>query len=60
MTDKRRRQEAIQLINKQIELEEQMLRQMNNYIKSDEQDYNRIKQNHIDRISVLSYIKVRL
>jgi len=60
MNDKRKRKEAILLIEKQIEAEETMLKQMKTYIRSNDKNYNRIKQNHIDRISVLSYIKVRL
>ena len=60
MNDKRKRKEAILLIEKQIEAEETMLKQMRNYISSYETRYVTIRRKHLEKISVLEYILSKL
>ena len=60
MNDKRKRKEAILLIEKQIEAEETMLKQMRNYISSYETRYVTIRRKHLEKIRVLEYILSKL
>ena len=54
------RKKAVQLIEKQKEIEMQMLWDMKNYINKKDKKYDRLRQNHLDRISILDYILMKI
>lgn len=60
MNKERKRKKAIVYIEKQIEIEETMLRGMSNYFGTKEKTHNNIRQQFKDKISVLEYILERV
>lgn len=54
------KKEAIKLIEKQRQAEIQMMADMKYYIDRSDKKYYKLKKNHIDRISVLDYILMKI
>ena len=54
------KKEAIKLIEKQRQAEIQMMADMKYYIDRSDKKYYKLKKNHIDRISILDYILMKI
>lgn len=55
-----KREKAIEYLNKQKNIEVQMLKDMKNYIKSTDKKYDKLKRNHVEIIDIIDYILIRL
>lgn len=57
--DKRRKM-AIEYLQKDREIQVQMLKEINNYMNPKDKNYKKIKQGIIDRINAIDYILMRI
>lgn len=54
------RKKAIEFIEKQKHIELQMLWDMKNYVNKKDKKYDKLKQNHLDKITILDYILLKI